>query len=72
MISVGEKGNAKYVNYRDSKLTRILKDSLGGNSKTVMIAHVSPASKHFEESRNTLVYADRAKYIRTKVSHTIL
>ena len=55
------------MNYRDSKLTRILKDSLGGNSKTVMIAHVSPASKHFEESRNTLVYADRAKYIRTKV-----
>ena len=49
-------------------MTRILKDSLGGNSKTVMIAHVSPASIHFEESRNTLVYADRAKYIRTKVS----
>lgn len=65
--ALSEKGNTKYVNYRDSKLTRILKDSLGGNSKTVMIAHVSPASKHFEESRNTLVYADRAKYIRTKV-----
>ena len=64
---IGEKGSTKYVNYRDSKLTRILKDSLGGNSKTVMIAHVSPASIHFEESRNTLVYADRAKYIRTKV-----
>lgn len=56
------------MNYRDSKLTRILKDSLGGNSKTVMIAHISPASIHFEESRNTLVYADRAKYIKTKVS----
>ena len=63
----GEKGSSKYVNYRDSKLTRILKDSLGGNSKTVMIAHISPASIHFEESRNTLVYADRAKYIKTKV-----
>jgi len=65
--TVGEKGNTKYVNYRDSKLTRILKDSLGGNSRTVMIAHISPASVHFEESRNTLNYADRAKYIKTKV-----
>lgn len=71
MISLkGEKGSSKYVNYRDSKLTRILKDALGGNSKTVMIAHISPASIHFEESRNTLVYADRAKYIKTKVSTT--
>ena len=66
---LGEKGNTKYVNYRDSKLTRILKDSLGGNSRTVMIAHISPASVHFEESRNTLNYADRAKYIKTKVSY---
>ncbi len=65
--ALSEKGNSKYVNYRDSKLTRILKDSLGGNSKTVMVAHISPASIHFEESRNTLTYADRAKYIRTKV-----
>jgi len=61
-----EKG-AKYVNYRDSKLTRLLKDSLGGNSRTVMIAAISPASIHFEESRNTLLYADRAKHIKTKV-----
>jgi kinesin family protein 18/19 len=66
--ALSEKGNTKYVNYRDSKLTRILKDSLGGNSRTVMIAHTSPASVHFEESRNTLNYADRAKYIKTKVS----
>lgn len=70
-VKKGEKGSSKYVNYRDSKLTRILKDSLGGNSKTVMIAHISPASIHFEESRNTLVYADRAKYIKTKVKYTI-
>jgi kinesin family protein 18/19 len=69
--TVGEKGNTKYVNYRDSKLTRILKDSLGGNSRTVMIAHISPASVHFEESRNTLNYADRAKYIKTKVSRFV-
>lgn len=42
-------------------------DSLGGNSRTVMIAHISPASVAFEESRNTLTYADRAKSIRTRV-----
>lgn len=70
--ALSEKGNSKYVNYRDSKLTRILKDSLGGNSKTVMIAHISPASIHFEESRNTLVYADRAKYIRTKIRRNVI
>jgi len=64
---VGDKTGSKYVNYRDSKLTRLLKDALGGNCKTVMIAHISPASFNFEESRNTLTYADRAKNIRTKV-----
>lgn len=45
-----------------------LQDSLGGNSRTVMIAHISPASLAFEESRNTLSYADRAKSIRTRVT----
>ncbi|XP_062605010.1 kinesin-like protein KIF19 [Saccostrea cucullata] len=62
---------SKYVNYRDSKLTRLLKEALGGNCKTVMIAHISPASLHFEESRNTLVYADRAKHIKTKVRRNV-
>ncbi|CAF0876622.1 unnamed protein product [Rotaria sordida] len=70
--ALSEKGNTKYVNYRDSKLTRILKDSLGGNSRTVMIAHISPASVHFEESRNTLNYADRAKYIKTKIRRNVI
>lgn len=42
-------------------------DSLGGNSRTVMIAHISPASSAFEESRNTLTYAGRAKNIKTRV-----
>lgn len=65
----GDKNGSKYINYRDSKLTRLLKDALGGNCKTVMIAHISPASFNFEESRNTLTYADRAKNIRTKVSN---
>ncbi len=53
--------------YRDSKLTRLLKDSLGGNCKTVMIANVSPASSQFEETINTLKYANRAKNIKTKM-----
>ncbi|XP_072167698.1 kinesin-like protein KIF19 [Diadema setosum] len=57
----------KYVNYRDSKLTRLLKDSLGGNCRTVMIANISPADYLFEESKNTLLYADRAKKIKLKV-----
>jgi kinesin family protein 18/19 len=50
-----------FVPYRDSKLTRMLKDSLGGNCKTVMIATISPASNQIEETTNTLKYANRAK-----------
>ena len=55
-----------FVPYRDSKLTRMLKDSLGGNCKTVMVVTVSPASSQFEETLNTLKYANRAKHITTK------
>nr|KAI8766354.1 kinesin-like protein KIF19 [Biomphalaria glabrata] len=62
--ALSDKNGPKYINYRDSKLTRLL----GGNCRTVMIAHISPASTQFEESRNTLVYADRAKHIKTKVN----
>ncbi|KAM7370522.1 hypothetical protein PAMP_010059 [Pampus punctatissimus] len=70
--ALSDKNGNKYVNYRDSKLTRLLKDSLGGNSRTVMIAHISPASVAFEESRNTLAYADRAKSIRTRVKKNLI
>ncbi|VTJ81615.1 Hypothetical predicted protein [Marmota monax] len=49
-----------------------LQDSLGGNSRTVMIAHISPASTAFEESRNTLTYAGRAKNIKTRVKQNLL
>lgn len=56
-----------HVPYRDSKLTRLLKFSLGGNCKTVMIVCVSPSSHHYDETLNTLKYADRAKKIKTKV-----
>lgn len=66
-INALAEGKSKFVNYRDSKLTRLLKDPLSGNCSTVMIAHISPADKHRDESRNTLVYADRAKNISNKV-----
>ncbi|KAL2489056.1 P-loop containing nucleoside triphosphate hydrolase superfamily protein [Forsythia ovata] len=55
-----------HVPYRDSKLTRLLQDSLGGNSKTVMIACVSPADVNAEETLNTLKYANRARNIQNK------
>ena len=54
------------VPYRDSNLTRILQNALGGNSKTIMICAVSPASINYEESLSTLRYADRAKKIVNK------
>eukprot|EP00730_Choanoeca_flexa_P001185 TRINITY_DN10520_c0_g1_i6.p1 TRINITY_DN10520_c0_g1~~TRINITY_DN10520_c0_g1_i6.p1 ORF type:complete len:912 (+),score=229.97 TRINITY_DN10520_c0_g1_i6:128-2863(+) len=60
-------GRDKYTNFRDSKLTRMLKDALSGNCRTAMIAHVSPATMHFEESYNTLNYARRAKTIKTSL-----
>lgn len=56
-----------HVPYRDSKLTRLLKFSLGGNCKTVMIVCISPSSVHYDETLNTLKYADRAKEIKTKL-----
>lgn len=55
-----------HVPYRDSKLTRMLQDSLGGNSRTLMIACVSPADVNLEESLNTLRYANRARNIKNK------
>jgi kinesin family protein 18/19 len=61
-----------HVPYRNSKLTRLLKFSLGGNCKTVMIVCVSPSSAHYDETHNTLKYANQAKNIRTKVSRNML
>lgn len=55
-----------FVPYRDSKLTRLLQDSLGGNSHTLMIACVSPADSNLEETLSTLRYADRARKIKNK------
>ncbi|RCI03732.1 hypothetical protein CU098_008918, partial [Rhizopus stolonifer] len=57
-----------HVPYRDSKLTRLLQDSLGGNSQTLMLACVSPADSNFMETLNTLKYANRARNIKNKVT----
>ncbi|KAH8830217.1 P-loop containing nucleoside triphosphate hydrolase protein [Flagelloscypha sp. PMI_526] len=60
-------GAVRHVPYRNSKLTRLLKFSLGGNCKTVMIVCVAPTSNHFDDTHNTLIYAERASKIKTKV-----
>ncbi|XP_038832379.1 kinesin-like protein KIF13A [Salvelinus namaycush] len=67
--SAGKGGKNKFVPYRDSVLTWLLKDNLGGNSKTCMIATVSPAADNYEETLSTLRYADRAKRI---VNHAVV
>ncbi|XDV52526.1 hypothetical protein PO909_021246, partial [Leuciscus waleckii] len=56
-----------HVPYRDSKLTRLLQDSLGGNSRTMMIACISPSDQDFMETLNTLKYANRARNIKNRV-----
>ncbi|KAL8785450.1 MAG: hypothetical protein Q9213_003380 [Squamulea squamosa] len=63
-LSTGKKKNTSMVPYRDSVLTWLLKDSLGGNSMTAMIAAISPADINFEETLSTLRYADSAKRIK--------
>ena len=60
-------GAVRHVPYRNSKLTRLLKFSLGGNCKTVMIVCVAPTSANFDDTHNTLIYAERATKIKTKV-----
>ena len=62
MQGCGKKSNA-HIPYRDSKLTRLLQQSLGGNSRMVMIACISPAEPNAEESINTLRYAERTRNI---------
>ncbi|OXB80128.1 UNVERIFIED_CONTAM: hypothetical protein H355_006960 [Colinus virginianus] len=60
------KRKSVHIPYRDAKITHILKDSLGGNAKTVLITCISPSSSDFDESLNSLKYANRAKNIRNK------
>ncbi|KAJ7995009.1 hypothetical protein DPEC_G00255450 [Dallia pectoralis] len=61
-----------HIPYRDSKLTRLLKDSLGGNCRTVMIANISPSSKSFDDTHNTLKYANRAKEIKSSLKSNVV
>ena len=67
------RNNRTHIPYRDSKLTRMLQDSLGGNARTCMLACVSPADSCFEETLNTLKYASRARNIKNKpvVNHLL-
>uniref|UniRef100_A0ABI7ZVX7 Kinesin motor domain-containing protein n=1 Tax=Felis catus TaxID=9685 RepID=A0ABI7ZVX7_FELCA len=66
VISALVDGRCKHIPYRDSKLTRLLQDSLGGNTKTLMVACLSPADNNYDETLSTLRYANRAKNIRNK------
>ncbi|CAH2010923.1 unnamed protein product [Acanthoscelides obtectus] len=66
VISALVDGKAKHIPYRDSKLTRLLQDSLGGNTRTLMVACISPSSRDYMETLSTLRYANRAKNIHNK------
>lgn len=66
VISALVDGKTKHIPYRDSKLTRLLQDSLGGNAKTVMVANLGPADYNYDETLSTLRYANRAKQIKNK------
>ncbi|MBN3276810.1 KIF17 protein, partial [Polyodon spathula] len=66
VISALVDGRSRHIPYRDSKLTRMLQDSLGGNTRTLMVACLSPADNNYEESLSTLRYANRAKSIQNR------
>lgn len=66
------KKQGSYVPYRDSKLTRLLKESLGGNASTILLACVAPTCFSYEESVNTLKYASRAKSIRNLAKQNVV
>ena len=70
--ALGEGGDdhpsTNFIPYRNSTLTWLLKESLGGNAKTVMLATVSPADYHYEETLSTLKYVERAKKIISNVT----
>lgn len=68
----GKTPSIVHIPYRDSKLTRLLQDSLGGNTRTVLMACIAPTSIHYNETVNTLQFADRAKSILIRVKANIL
>jgi hypothetical protein len=65
-ISLGKARKGSHIPYRDSMLTRMLQDALGGNSSTMMVCAIRPGNMFYEETLNTLRYADRAKQIKNK------
>jgi hypothetical protein len=77
LSELGQQGNSTattnaHIPYRDSKLTRLLQDSLGGNSRTVMVACISPADSNVEESVNTLRYAQRTRNIQNTARRNVV
>lgn len=66
------KGRSGHIPYRDSKLTRILQNSLGGNGRTAIICTMSPALSHVEQSRNTLLFASCAKEVSTNAQVNVV
>lgn len=66
------KGRNGHIPYRDSKLTRILQNSLGGNARTAIICTMSPARSHVEQSRNTLLFASCAKEVSTNAQVNVV
>ncbi|XP_074086511.1 kinesin-like protein KIF18A isoform X2 [Macrotis lagotis] len=70
-LADGKKKN-QHIPYRNSKLTRLLKDSLGGNCQTIMIAAVSPSSMFYDDTYNTLKYANRAKDIKSSLKSNVV
>ena len=68
-VGSGKVSRDTHVPFRDSKLTRLLQDSLGGSTRTVVVACVAPGSSHANESITTLKFADRARRVRKKRSN---
>lgn len=66
ILAENSDGGNKFVPYRNSSLTRILQNALGGNSQTIMICAISPAQDNYDETLSTLRYADQAKKIKNK------
>lgn len=66
------KGRTGHIPYRDSKLTRILQNSIGGNARTAIICTLSPAHSHLEQSRNTLLFASCAKEVTTNAQVNVV
>lgn len=70
--SESSKGRSGHIPFRDSKLTRILQSSLGGNARTAIICTMSPARSHVEQSRNTLLFASCAKEVATSAQVNVV